>query len=249
MLIAEIHGKRNTAIQNDEDCLTSAVFGHLRHVTDGRFWRALFERAHSITSERTNLATELRLHDLSFPAVCQCQIAFWPYYAGYGEPDLLVRFQSSSGRPVFIVIEVKLYSGKSGVGEEDQLARYYRLSQSGRMSFGVEGDNAFVSVVYLTERYAMDELEDSVAQAGDDHAARRMFAMQWQDLLQATTEFTEHDPLLEEVARFLRKRGLEAFQGMREVRLESLQETGGFYEAGYFSNMPELPNMAPGEPL
>jgi len=35
MLIAEIHGKRFPEAEGQEDWLTSAVFGHLRHIAPG----------------------------------------------------------------------------------------------------------------------------------------------------------------------------------------------------------------------
>jgi hypothetical protein len=37
MLIAEIHGKRFPEAEGQEDWLTSAVFGHLRHIPPGVF--------------------------------------------------------------------------------------------------------------------------------------------------------------------------------------------------------------------
>jgi hypothetical protein len=45
MLVAEIHGKRVHEVQDREDYLTSAVFGHLRYIQPGLFWACLFGRA------------------------------------------------------------------------------------------------------------------------------------------------------------------------------------------------------------
>jgi hypothetical protein len=51
MLIAETRGKSAAEVQNNEDYLTSAVFGHLRYVPPNAFWRELFAQARQSTSE------------------------------------------------------------------------------------------------------------------------------------------------------------------------------------------------------
>jgi hypothetical protein len=38
MLIAELHGKGIAEAQDNEDCLTSCVFGHLRYLPPSVFW-------------------------------------------------------------------------------------------------------------------------------------------------------------------------------------------------------------------
>jgi hypothetical protein len=48
VLIAEIHGMRFPEAEGQDDWLTSAVFGHLRHVAAGVFWPDLFERAYTV---------------------------------------------------------------------------------------------------------------------------------------------------------------------------------------------------------
>ena len=48
MLIAEIHGKRFPEAEGQEDWLTSAVFGHLRHIAPGAFWADLLDRARTL---------------------------------------------------------------------------------------------------------------------------------------------------------------------------------------------------------
>jgi hypothetical protein len=126
MLLAEIHGKYAEVIEANEDYLTSAVFGHLRLVPQNELWRALFEAARSVDGSNVSLMEELAAAGVTLAIDCVPKMLFWPM-TSCGEPDILVHFSSSSGRPVVIVIEVKLYAQKSSVGEDDQLCRYFNL--------------------------------------------------------------------------------------------------------------------------
>ena len=120
MLLAEIHGKHAEAIEANEDYLTSAVFGHLRHVRKSAFWRGLFEKAKSADGSATDLMSELLEAGITFEEDCEPTVLFWPR-TPYGEPDLLLSFRNPSSRPLVLVIEVKLFSMKSSSGAKDQL--------------------------------------------------------------------------------------------------------------------------------
>jgi hypothetical protein len=58
LLIAEIHGKRLPEAEGQEDWLTSAVFGHLRHVAPGAFWADFLDRARTV---RTGFSLHSRI--------------------------------------------------------------------------------------------------------------------------------------------------------------------------------------------
>ncbi len=47
MLLAEIHGKHLADARDDEDYLTSSVFGHLRYIPPGSFWNSVAFRVGS----------------------------------------------------------------------------------------------------------------------------------------------------------------------------------------------------------
>jgi hypothetical protein len=66
MLLAEIHGKRFPEAEGQEDWMTSAVFGELRHVRPGVFWQRLFQRAKSVGEAPVSLALELSRAGASF---------------------------------------------------------------------------------------------------------------------------------------------------------------------------------------
>src|ERR1039458_9347477 len=127
MLLAEIHGKRCIEAEGNEDWLTSAVFGHLRQVRDGAFWRAVFGKAQSVREAATTLLHEIETEHVNLQAECEFSVSFWPSYKDYGEPDLLLRFSGIGMRSLLLIIEVKLFSYKSECGPNDQLKRYYDL--------------------------------------------------------------------------------------------------------------------------
>jgi hypothetical protein len=217
---------------------TAAVFGHLRLIRDGAFWNALFSRAHSGHDAKLTLKSELDGEGVDLKSLNDLDGWFWPYYNGYGEPDLLLRFGGNSGgRSLLLIIEVKLYSGKSECGVNDQLKRYYDLLQDKGALGLLVADDPVTALVYLTERYAADELRESVKCSGQLLASKRMFSLQWQDVLEAGEELRPgQDTLLGEVVRFLKIRGFERFRGFPQKVDYSGASSGHFYANQYFQH-------------
>ncbi len=192
MLLAEIHGKTVREARDAEDYLTSAVFGHLRYVPPAVFWPELFAAA-----------------GLVLPAgATHLDVQFWPRTECGGEPDLILTFKYPDSPALVVVIEVKLWSGKSGVGERDQLIRYLR---------GVPG----ALLVYLTPGDPFAEIADSlgtlIARPDDRH---RLFGLRWQTLQDiarrtAATAPPPADLILRNVAEFLHRLGLSGFDGWK----------------------------------
>lgn len=237
MLIAEIHGKRFPEAEGQEDWLTSAVFGHLRNITPGVFWSDLFGRAFAVSHGRTSLLSRIERAGISISDYSELEVFFWKSCGKYGEPDLILRFSGSKHVPLVVIIEVKLNSGKSGTGEDDQLKRYIELLDDPSALDGIwtpEQDHRYV--VYLTRTPSRLEIEDSVrasVKVGKADAAERIFGLQWQDVLESASSHSGH-PLLKELAEFLKVRGFEAFRGFRTSSLASEQFVGGFYGRRYF---------------
>lgn len=134
---------------------------------------------------------------------------FWPG-TDYGEPDLLLTLHCPDVRTARLVIEAKLWAGKSGTGEHDQLIRYLR---------GVPD----AALVYLTPRDPAAEIADSlrspIALPGDEH---RLFGLRWQTLQDIARRATAsapppYDLILRDVATFLDRLGLSGFDGWYEV--------------------------------
>ena len=247
MLIAEIHGKRFAEAEGQEDWLTSAVFGHLRHIPPGVFWPDLFGRAFTTEEHRSSLFSRICAAGIQLANYSDLSILFWKCFDQYGEPDIILQFSGGSQAPLIVIVEVKLNSGKSGTGDDDQLKRYLELLDDRSIFFtSPEGNTDQRYLVYLTRNFAKMEIEESVnlsIGAGMKDAAERLYGLQWQDVFECAER--NHDPraLLKEIAEFLRRRGFEAFGGFKS-RVPSLNSTSGaFYGPQYFeTNLSILAN-------
>lgn len=198
MLLAEIHGKSVAEARDAEDYLTSAVFGHLRYVTPAVFWPQLFAAARTVDDSPLS-------HFLPASAT-HLDVQFWPR-TEYGEPDLLLAFHRPDGRTVRVLIEVKLWAGKSGSGEHDQLIRYLRAVPDAVLMYLTPGD----PFAELT-----DSLRSPVARTGDEH---RLFGLRWQTLQDVARRSVAPPPfgqLLTDVAAFLDRLGLSGFDGWKD---------------------------------
>lgn len=233
MLLAEIHGKRLPAAEEQEDWLTSAIFGHLRLISPPIFWEQLFNRAKLPSASGRSLVSELKQRGLHFDRYSEVETRFWRCFPVYGEPDLLLRFTGSGILPLVVVIEVKLNSGKSGAGSNDQLVRYLRLLKDKDQipEWNVEDHRM---VLYLTRSFARQEMNESLALSPDDDC--NLFGLEWRDVLETAQICAESNVLLKEVYRFLRGRGFEAFHGFRTPLLPSPLPSGRFYGYKYFQS-------------
>jgi hypothetical protein len=235
MLVAEAHGKILAEAQNNEDYLTSAVFGNLRYVAPSHFWHRFLERTKSSTADESPL-TKAMGHPVS--NYTRLDVAFWPFSPQYGEPDLVLRFSGSDHPALIVIVEVKLWSGKSGLEEWDQLARYVRLLDDLK-SIGLHVSNAdYRFLVYLTPRDSLAEIDESLATLSDEgHFRQRVYRVQWQDLLEVAGEVSctcggTAAIILADIAKCLKQRNLEYFDGFRSAPLLNIgTEDGRFYQA------------------
>jgi hypothetical protein len=236
MLLAEIHGKSYREIEDLEDLLTSAVFGHLRLVQPPVFWLALLDRARTAEDPRRTLSQVLSNVGVDASRFSGVRVRFWRYFPGYGEPDLLVQLFGENVTSITILIEVKLHAGKSGTGEFDQLARYLALLNDPACLLGWPCDFDKRFLVYLTKNFSANELHASIAESKTLNAENRMFGLEWNDIAEVASGQRQHDELLGEVADFLRRRGFERFHGIGFV--PTLQTFAGhFYQRCYFEQV------------
>jgi hypothetical protein len=255
MLMAEIHGHAAAEIAGNEDYLTSAVFGYLRFVSTSSFWEAFFSRARGLPIEgrEHSLQEYLDYQNICLSEFTKIEAAFWPAHPCLGTPDVALCF---SGRPdcspFVLIIEAKLWSGKSGSGPDDQLRRYLSMLKSlSKLSLPVAPaalSNATTALLYLTPHESLTELEETSALCNDEPELRtRLFRAQWQDILAAAGEArTSTDPItstiLADVAAFLNTRGLEYFRGFNQQSLGRFDASDGkFYrESQAFSGFSAL---------
>ena len=241
MLIAEIHGKRFPDIEGREDFLTSAVFGHLRNIPPSLFWPQLLLRALNSSKRSVSLHSQLGEAGIDLRQYSNLSVSFWRYFKGYGEPDLVIRFSGGNQRLLVLIVEVKLDSGKSGRGEDDQLKRYLELLND-RSAFATspQPETTQAYLVYLTRNFSKMEMEESVEyaiKAGVSDAAEKLFGLQWQDVLDCAAANAHDHDLLREVAEFLKRRGFEAFKGFGVSPGRSKAAEGTFFRAPYFRKL------------
>jgi hypothetical protein len=222
MLLAEIHGKYLADAQGFEDYLTSSVFGHLRYVAPGFFWKAFLRRCRSLPYEGAELTAYDYLRKLAGAGIEKydsLRAVFWPRHPK-GQPDLLLVFTGLGLPPIVVCVEAKLNAGKSGLEERDQLKRYLEACDAlDRMDPQVLPDAVSV-VVYLTTHDSRSELVDSLSAYGESTSARlRLYRLEWQDVLTAAEESQSaekglHLQIVRDVASFLRVRDYTHFSGM-----------------------------------
>lgn len=225
MLLADIHGHPVAAAQDDENYLTSAVFGHLRYIPPKYFWgRLLFlAQGHADGHPQNSLDDFIHQTGHGVSEYASLKVFFWPKHATCGEPDLILNFEGPGLRPITLVIEVKLRSGKSGDGE-DQLVRYLRILEELEEFPGLDlPDDSLGALVYLTPRESLTEVLESLKLSPNpDRDRSKIFRLQWQDLILACDESLrtgedQIDMILRDVREFLRRRGLEYFAGFRRL--------------------------------
>lgn len=253
MLLAEIHGHVLEAASGDEDYLTSAVFGHLRYVPPGAFWDDFLAETKGLPVE-TSLCQQLTTQGLRISGYSSLKIHFWPSHAEFGEPDLVLCFSGTGLRPLVVLTEVKLWSGKSGSGEHDQLVKYVKILSDLRHLITNETlpDSPLTALLYLTPRESIGEIQDTLVLLETKPADfLGVFRVQWQDLLAVATRATASAEgmsrtILQDVQRFLRRRGLEYFHGFKEEpylpALDSRE--AAFYAVDLFVQRPELDAFA-----
>lgn len=235
MLIAENHGKIVPEAETSEDYLTSAVFGHLRYIPPGEFWPQLIEACRPAMIDQAPLASAIDPPLASYSQLC---IEFWRYDPVHGEPDLILHFSGDDVPDLTLMIEVKLFSGKSNTGERDQLAAYLKMLDSLPVKGVPAGMQGQRFLIYLTPRDATIEINETllrVANRIDD--AKRLYHVQWQDLLDVAREVARSaEPparmILSDVARFLERRRLEYFKGFKRIQLVPFEAADGrFYSS------------------
>lgn len=84
------------------------------------FWLALLDRARTVERPSRTLSQVLANAGLDASRFSGVRVRFWPCFAGYGEPDLLVHLFGADGFSITILMEVKLHAGK--VGQENSIS-------------------------------------------------------------------------------------------------------------------------------
>jgi hypothetical protein len=161
----------------------------------------------------------------------------------FGTPDLVLCFTGAGLRPFVLVIEAKLWAEKSGVGQDDQLRRYLSiLGDLAPLNLEVahgDLDDALAALLYLTPRDTLSEIRETALLCDHTSAAcDRLFRAQWQDIIIAVAQTSLKADgiskiILDDLAEFLRRRGLQYFGGFAHLAMQPVAESDGcFYDSG-----------------
>jgi hypothetical protein len=119
MLAAILRGKLSPEQENMEDILTSNVFGALKYVAPEEALLPFLAEAQQAETKGKSLAW---LKDVNGVNADYC---FWPWWEESGcvgcEPDVVLRIDSPNGKKSLVLVEAKLFSGKSSEGSEEEL--------------------------------------------------------------------------------------------------------------------------------
>ncbi len=243
MLHAVLNGKV-TNREIGEDVLTSTVFGILKHLPVQEVWLPILERAQDRHSKREcSLAQCIRERaGVRAEDYVRAHVTFWPQLADFGEPDLVVTFtgadSSSSPPPLACVIEVKLWSPKSG-GKDDQLHKYFRALHSPQLACATEGRRAMpLGLVYLTALEASADVDESRGNWPDgDSRLFQCFELAWQDVTDVLCDCAHKligkgqlAAMTEDLTAFLKKMTLSRFTGFEELSIENFSDSWDIHD-------------------
>lgn len=248
MIFAEINGKLGVdsvnAHERSEDLLTSTAFGLLQYIPLRFGLLALLDRAKRVEHGASGVLATKSVNWIDTHAVTACEIQFWPFFDRYGEPDLLLRLTDAEGALVHIcLIEVKLYSPKSGAAHDpdldvtdigdadasvdsDQLVKYWHGLK--RLPDLVRGVTA--SLIYLTAHSTapIQELRQSIGRVDGE---MRLGWLSWFDVFEVVRSASERASECRpagDLARLLSHKGFEPFHGFHSTAM-TIPSTGSFW--------------------
>ena len=217
------------AHERSEDLLTSTVFGLLRYLPPGQgiieivtHSKRAYLDGNGLNIDRDGHANKIWL---GLDTAVTCDIEFWPSLKEFGRPDVVLVMRDNCGVCVHVVlVEVKLYSAKSGSADEDddidedepdpdQLARYWQ----GLIKRRSEPQTLPRTVVYLTSHSTppAEELTETLKRA----ANIRLAWLSWRDVWQVIRDLAASNGSLmaaADLTRLLEYYGFQDFEGFRE---------------------------------
>lgn len=225
MIFAELKGKLgesySRASERSEDLLTSTVFGHLRYLPAKAGFLRILAMSRTVVPENDEVKLRYEPNWIDVASIEYVDVEFWPHWSEYGIPDILLSLLDSD-RQIrgLVVIEVKLFSPKSGTAGEDeefteerpdpdQLTRYWQglLRQSRKKS-----PDCQCSVLYLTS-HSIPPIEELAASLRTGNI--RLGWISWQDVWRAVDSVKSDYLPAEDLSRLLEAKGLKSFDGFK----------------------------------
>jgi hypothetical protein len=262
LTLAEIYGKISSNGSNLtdrlEDLLTSDVFGTCRYLAPNALLIPFLSSAKNLKNE--SLSINFIVKDVFW--------SFWPQINPTNgkicEPDVVIGLVDSDENVHLIMVECKLYSGKSSLEDEiqndmptDQLAKeYFAMEYISLRDLGWGTQNKIVErkLIYITADTGMPQLDilDSI-NAYKKVGYSEIFWISWRFLPKLLDSIIEDIPaknkynkmLLEDLITLLKRKQLTMFEGIS--RIETVFESIDFYHSGIVDNAYkwEIPDMMP----
>lgn len=195
MIYSDLHGKNHVP----EDVLTSNCLGLLSLLPDNDLL-SFFTGAENAHQQR------LTLPDMR---TVSTELKFWPFLRGAGIPDAILTVNSPRALPFKIIIEAKHGAAKSGWGDSDQLAIYWRAAQT------LFPEHC--AVVYLTHYRVLPkgDIDESIRIAGSE---AKIYWLSWFDLflwarrhLTAGGRHPSEERILKMIRDYLAEKGYRTF--------------------------------------
>jgi hypothetical protein len=254
VIFAEIHGKLGAdysrAHERAEDLLTSTVLGLLRYIPLNDGLLAVLRLVYRVQLE-PGVTTAVIRRDPSWiltDRVKRVKYDFWPYWRGYGEPDVLLTFYDASDKALLqIIIEAKLGAPKSGragedagdlaeddVPDPDQLVRYWQKLQQ----MPEVGGGAIPRLIYLTKHTAppFGELTESLRRA----PSMQLGWLSWTHVWEAVEKFARSDANClpaSDLARLLAHKGFKNFDGFHAAPWKAPAQSTFWKRSRWFTRL------------
>jgi hypothetical protein len=247
MIFAELRGKLGVnysrAPERAEDLLTSTAFGLLRYLAPADGLLAILHLARPVRIEGDKILIRPDPDWLAVGTIGDISIEFWPYWPGYGEPDVLLTLRDPAGRAAALVaVEAKLHSPKSGrvrgddepveeeVADPDQLVRYWLGLQALK-----GGPSTLRRLVYLTKHGAApaEELAESVRRA----PGMQLAWLSWRDVWAVVASAAGNSLPAADLAQLLAYKGLKNFNGFRAEPWQSCPVFSFWRQRAWFAGV------------
>ena len=225
MIQAELKGKL-PEIENSEDILTSCVFGLVNYLPPKKGLFKILEKTKDYSGKSKNIFKtnpNLERYD-------EVSYHFWEYSSKYGEPDLILILKSSDSKlsPLIFVIEVKYFSSKSRIRNEDQLKDYFLAisNQKGRLTFNNSTisnfEGKFGGLIYLTYFTQKKEVEYSINELSKEWVGdcrSKIYELRWNEITNSIkkipqSELTDQEAkICDDILFLLKKKTFVDFEG------------------------------------
>ena len=226
IIIQAVLASKSLGYEYTEDILTSTAFGALRYINPDKALVPFLESAFIYNADRTTLWQRLNNDGINLRSYRSINYVFWPFNVNHGEPDLILIFSDHihDQEDLLILVEAKFKSHKSGINENDQLARYFDAIKDDLEHFsneqvaGFNGKRGYI--VYLTENQAHTEIADSCKVINSRHnGLSEVFQLQWYQLYQTLESMSPYCSGSERIVandlmKYLEKLGLRNFSGV-----------------------------------